>query len=123
MRTVLIRAPTIVETRGNARSLANPEGATVFAQHGNMLATTLHPELSNSTAIHRYLLRMAEGLSRAKATLFSACGSLNKMRTVSEGMEDLENYGKMSKKLLALVKRGEHDRGQSEASRNSCRLR
>ncbi|MGC9105961.1 MAG: pyridoxal 5'-phosphate synthase glutaminase subunit PdxT [Thermoprotei archaeon] len=60
MRTVFIRAPAIVETKGNARPLSRLGEVVVFAQQGNMLATTFHPELSNSTAIHRYLLRMTK---------------------------------------------------------------
>lgn len=60
MRTVFIRAPAIVKVEGEAKSLSTLEGVTVFAQERNMLATTFHPELSNSTAIHRYLIGMAK---------------------------------------------------------------
>ncbi|PVU73768.1 pyridoxal 5'-phosphate synthase glutaminase subunit PdxT [Sulfolobales archaeon SCGC AB-777_J03] len=60
MHTVFIRAPAIVEVKGRAMALSKLDNVVVFAQQDNMIATTFHPELSNSTAIHKYRLRLAK---------------------------------------------------------------
>ncbi|BDB97386.1 pyridoxal 5'-phosphate synthase glutaminase subunit PdxT [Saccharolobus caldissimus] len=60
-RFVFIRAPAIVKLGSNVKGLAELNGITVMAQQDNMLATTFHPELSNSTAIHEYFLGIIKG--------------------------------------------------------------
>ncbi len=58
---VFIRAPAIVKTWDNAKSLAKLNGITVLAEQNNILATTFHPELSSSTAIHEYFISFIKG--------------------------------------------------------------
>jgi 5'-phosphate synthase pdxT subunit len=58
IRAPFIRAPAIVKVWGDTKSLAKLGDVIVMAQEKNMLATTFHPELSNSTIIHEYFLLM-----------------------------------------------------------------
>ncbi|AAK40887.1 pyridoxal 5'-phosphate synthase glutaminase subunit PdxT [Saccharolobus solfataricus] len=58
---VFIRAPAIAKVWGKAQSLAELNGVTVFAEENNMLATTFHPELSDTTSIHEYFLHLVKG--------------------------------------------------------------
>ncbi|WP_338600607.1 pyridoxal 5'-phosphate synthase glutaminase subunit PdxT [Sulfolobus tengchongensis] len=60
-RFVFIRAPAITKTFGRAKSLAELNGITVLAQEDGMLATTFHPELSDTTVIHEYFLHIVKG--------------------------------------------------------------
>ena len=56
---VFIRAPRLVETRGDANAIASlPDGRLVAAQEGNMLVTSFHPELTNDTRFHEYFVQM-----------------------------------------------------------------
>ena len=55
-RVVFIRAPAIVKTWGEAKSLITLQGVTVMAEERNMIATTFHPELSNTIIVHEYFL-------------------------------------------------------------------
>lgn len=51
-----IRAPYIVSCGAGVSALATVDGRIVAAQYGNQLATAFHPELTDSTAIHRYFI-------------------------------------------------------------------
>lgn len=55
---VFIRAPYITETGRNVRVLGRLEGHVIAAREGNMLATSFHPELTDSLAFHRYFAGM-----------------------------------------------------------------
>jgi 5'-phosphate synthase pdxT subunit len=56
-RVVFIRAPAIVKTWNDAKGLISLQGVIVMAEQRNMVATTFHPELSNTTTVHEYLLK------------------------------------------------------------------
>ncbi|BBD74005.1 pyridoxal 5'-phosphate synthase glutaminase subunit PdxT [Sulfodiicoccus acidiphilus] len=55
-----IRAPAIVKVWGNTEILAELEGRPVMVQEGPTLATTFHPELSSSYAVHQYFLKIVK---------------------------------------------------------------
>lgn len=56
---VFIRAPKLVEVKGDAKVIATlPDGTAVAAQEGNWLATSFHPELTNDPRFHEYFLSM-----------------------------------------------------------------
>ncbi|MBP1357396.1 MAG: pyridoxal 5'-phosphate synthase glutaminase subunit PdxT [Sulfolobus sp.] len=57
-KVVFIRAPAIVKIWDNVLALSTLNDSIVFAQQNNMLATTFHPELSNTTAVHEYFLNI-----------------------------------------------------------------
>ena len=59
-----IRAPYIGSTFGKTEVLATVEGKTVAAREGNMLVTAFHPELNESTAVHRYFIEMVRRAAR-----------------------------------------------------------
>ncbi|MUN28120.1 pyridoxal 5'-phosphate synthase glutaminase subunit PdxT [Sulfuracidifex metallicus] len=59
-RVVFIRSPAITKVWGNAKSLSKLNGVTIMAQEGGMLATTFHPELSNTLAVHKYFLSLVK---------------------------------------------------------------
>jgi pyridoxal phosphate synthase yaaE subunit len=46
---------------GKTQSLAELNGVTVLAEENNILATTFHPELSDTTSIHEYFLHLVKG--------------------------------------------------------------
>ncbi|MEM0444728.1 MAG: pyridoxal 5'-phosphate synthase glutaminase subunit PdxT [Nitrososphaerota archaeon] len=58
-RAVFIRAPGIIETGENVEVLATLSGRPVAVRQRSILGTTFHPELSESTAIHEELIRLA----------------------------------------------------------------
>lgn len=53
---VFIRAPRIVESDPSVEVLATARGDAVLVQHGNALAASFHPELSQDDRIHRLFL-------------------------------------------------------------------
>ena len=53
-----IRAPRIRRVGPDVQVLAAHEGAPVMARQGSILVATFHPELTDSTAIHRYFCGM-----------------------------------------------------------------
>ncbi len=56
---VFIRAPKLVEARGEAQVLARlPDGSAVAAREGHWLVTSFHPELTDDLRFHRFFLRM-----------------------------------------------------------------
>lgn len=57
---VFIRAPQLVQTKGDARVLATlPDGTAVAAQQGKWLVTSFHPELTGDARFHAYFLQLA----------------------------------------------------------------
>ena len=57
-KAVFIRAPRLIETRGNARVIATlPDGEAVAVQEGHWLATSFHPELTSDTRFHEFFLK------------------------------------------------------------------
>ncbi|QKQ99518.1 pyridoxal 5'-phosphate synthase glutaminase subunit PdxT [Metallosphaera tengchongensis] len=59
-RFVFIRAPAITKVWGKAKPLASLNEVIVMAEENQILATTFHPELSGSTTIHEYFVRMVK---------------------------------------------------------------
>lgn len=55
---VFIRAPYITEVGDNVNVLCRVEGHIVAAREKNMLVTSFHPELTDSSAFHRYFAAM-----------------------------------------------------------------
>lgn len=55
---VFIRAPAIVEVRGDVEVLATLDDFIVGARQGNNLAFSFHPELTEDTRIHEYFLNL-----------------------------------------------------------------
>lgn len=61
---VFIRAPLITRCGKAVRLLASFDGKPVLVRQERMLAGSFHPELSNSTAVHRYFAERVCGLSQ-----------------------------------------------------------
>ena len=58
---IFIRAPGIIETRGNVVTLAKSRNKIPIAvREDNILGTSFHPELTDDLRIHEYFLTMAE---------------------------------------------------------------
>ncbi|MBD3218635.1 MAG: pyridoxal 5'-phosphate synthase glutaminase subunit PdxT [candidate division Zixibacteria bacterium] len=55
---VFIRAPKITRSGKQVQILAELDGEAVMARQGNILVSAFHPELSDSTMIHEYFLKM-----------------------------------------------------------------
>jgi len=56
-KAVFIRAPRLIETKGQARVIARlPNGEAVAAQEGIWLATSFHPELTADNRFHEFFL-------------------------------------------------------------------
>jgi pyridoxal 5'-phosphate synthase pdxT subunit len=53
---VFIRAPIIRRVGAGVRVLGTCDGLPVIVEHGNILAATFHPELTQDESIHRYFL-------------------------------------------------------------------
>lgn len=58
MEAVFIRAPIIRRAGPNTRVLATYLDNPVWVQQGRHMATTFHPELSNTAAVHRRFLTL-----------------------------------------------------------------
>lgn len=56
---VFIRAPVIDRCGPGVEVLAEWEGCPVLVREGRVLVATFHPELTASTAVHEYFLKMA----------------------------------------------------------------
>lgn len=54
---VFIRAPRIRALSGTACTLFHFRGEPVMVEERNLLASTFHPELTDSTEVHQYFLR------------------------------------------------------------------
>ncbi|AWR99786.1 pyridoxal 5'-phosphate synthase glutaminase subunit PdxT [Metallosphaera hakonensis] len=59
-RFVFIRAPAISRVWGKAKALASLNDVIVMAQQDQILTTTFHPELSGTTIVHEYFLKMVK---------------------------------------------------------------
>lgn len=59
LKGVFIRAPVIHRLGKGVGVLASHRGRPVLVRQGRLLASTFHPEISGSTAIHRYFMAMA----------------------------------------------------------------
>jgi pyridoxal 5'-phosphate synthase pdxT subunit len=56
-KAVFIRAPRLIETKGDARIIARlPNGEPVAAREGIWLATSFHPELTSDIRFHEFFL-------------------------------------------------------------------
>ncbi|MDO8949277.1 MAG: pyridoxal 5'-phosphate synthase glutaminase subunit PdxT [Actinomycetota bacterium] len=60
-RGVFIRAPWIERIGAEVDVLAEHDGHIVAAQHGDLLATTFHPELTGDPRMHRFFLDKVVG--------------------------------------------------------------
>jgi pyridoxal 5'-phosphate synthase pdxT subunit len=59
---LFIRAPRLVEAKGEAQVLAElRDGTAVAAREGHWLVTSFHPELTDDTRFHEYFLQMVKG--------------------------------------------------------------
>jgi 5'-phosphate synthase pdxT subunit len=59
---IFIRAPRLVQARGQARVIARlANGTAVAAVEGRWLATSFHPELSTDLRFHEFFLDLARG--------------------------------------------------------------
>jgi pyridoxal 5'-phosphate synthase pdxT subunit len=54
---VFIRAPKIMEVRGDAKILATHENNPILVQQNNVLVSTFHPEYLQHSFIHEYFLK------------------------------------------------------------------
>jgi 5'-phosphate synthase pdxT subunit len=63
-KAVFIRAPSIVETGAGVEVLARLGERAIAVRQDNILGTTFHPELSDSTAIHEELVKAAVRYTR-----------------------------------------------------------
>ena len=59
-KVVFIRAPAIVKVWGDTKALSKLNEVVVMAVEKNMIATTFHPELSSTTAVHEFLIKMVK---------------------------------------------------------------
>lgn len=57
---VFIRAPRIVRIGPGVETLAHHGNDPVLVRQGSVLVGTFHPELTESTAVHRYFCRMMD---------------------------------------------------------------
>jgi 5'-phosphate synthase pdxT subunit len=57
---VFIRAPKIKRTGSQVKTLFTFEGEPVMVQEGNKLASTFHPELSESNKLHQYFVKLCQ---------------------------------------------------------------
>jgi pyridoxal 5'-phosphate synthase pdxT subunit len=57
---IFIRAPKIAEPGEGVEVLAEHDGWIVAAREGKLLATSFHPELSESSLVHQYFVAMCD---------------------------------------------------------------
>lgn len=55
---VFIRAPKIIAVGNNVATLIKHESTPVLVKENNIMAGTFHPELSDSTVIHEFFVKM-----------------------------------------------------------------
>ena len=58
---VFIRAPSVESVERGVDELARLGDRIVAVQQGKIIGTAFHPELSGSTLLHEYLIRLASG--------------------------------------------------------------
>ncbi|BFH74467.1 pyridoxal 5'-phosphate synthase glutaminase subunit PdxT [Sulfurisphaera javensis] len=59
-RVVFIRAPAIIKTWGDTKAITKLNDVITMAVENNMIATTFHPELSSTTAVHEFFLKIVK---------------------------------------------------------------
>jgi pyridoxal 5'-phosphate synthase pdxT subunit len=64
---VFIRAPIIERVGPEVEVLAKDEGDPVLVRQGHILIATFHPELTNSTVVHEYFLRLTKESAAQRA--------------------------------------------------------
>lgn len=57
LEMVFIRAPIIESVGEGIEVLAEDAGHPVLVQHGRVMASTFHPELTDDTTVHEYFLK------------------------------------------------------------------
>lgn len=62
INAVFIRAPYIESAGPAVKIMAKVNGKIIIAQQGKILVTAFHPELTKDDRIHRYFIKMAQGL-------------------------------------------------------------
>jgi 5'-phosphate synthase pdxT subunit len=56
---IFIRAPKLVEAKGDTQIIATlPDGTAIAAQQNHLLVTSFHPELTDDTRFHEYFVDM-----------------------------------------------------------------
>jgi len=66
LEMVFIRAPRIRRVGPSVQVLAEYEGEPVMARQGRVLVATFHPELTESTTVHRYFCEMVRSGAEAR---------------------------------------------------------
>jgi 5'-phosphate synthase pdxT subunit len=61
LHAVFIRAPWVEERGEGVEVLAEMEGHPVAVRQGNVLAVAFHPELTDDTRVHAWLVEAANG--------------------------------------------------------------
>ena len=64
---VFIRAPWVERVGPGVEVLAAVDGHPVFVQHGNVMATSFHPELGSDDRVHRHFLSLVAPGSRRES--------------------------------------------------------
>ncbi len=64
VEAIFIRAPRIRKVGPEVQILASYEEEPVFVQQGHHLGATFHPELTSDPAIHKYFIKIIEGMHR-----------------------------------------------------------
>ena len=68
LRAVFIRAPWVERVGAGVETLAEHDGHPVAVRQGDILAVAFHPELSDESRLHEWLVaRAADGTRRAAA--------------------------------------------------------
>ena len=55
---VFIRAPSVLNTSSDVKTISKFNEKTVAVKQGNIIATSFHPELTIDTSLHKYFLKM-----------------------------------------------------------------
>jgi len=58
---VFIRAPLIKQASGNTEIYSRLDNDIIMVKQDNLIATTFHPELTNSTMVHKFFIEMIKG--------------------------------------------------------------
>ena len=57
---VFIRAPVILDSWGDCKTLSKIDDKIVMVRCGNILALSFHPELTDDLRVHRYFIKIVE---------------------------------------------------------------
>lgn len=61
---VFIRAPKITKTGEGVKIIGYHKDDIIAVEENNIIATTFHPELTNSKILHKYFLKKAENIKQ-----------------------------------------------------------